>query len=151
MAQNIIYSPWKRTKGPWLFLMTTLLLFSLLWWLYVSALLTSLIKLILWCFPQAKGRQRTWRVARTIWSCSISLRQYKFSLLTVLKGLKNLLKICLFFVCFFFCLVAMCISWLVSPFLHLQSASVQSQHLSSHHLLFVRSPLLPSFDTHDYS
>ena len=31
MAQNIIYSPWEGTKGPWLRLMTTLLSFSLFW------------------------------------------------------------------------------------------------------------------------
>ena len=49
MAQNIIYSPWERTKGPWLCLLTTLLLFSLLWlFSFVSAFLTSLIKPILW-------------------------------------------------------------------------------------------------------
>ena len=49
MAQNIVYNPWRRTKGPWLCLMTTLLLFSLLWLLsFVSALFTFLIKLILW-------------------------------------------------------------------------------------------------------
>ena len=52
MAQNIIYSPWERTKSPWLCLMTTLLLFSLLNILtkfsVVSAFLTTLIKFILW-------------------------------------------------------------------------------------------------------
>ena len=49
MAQNIIYSPWERTKGPELGLMTTLLLFSLHWlFSFVWAFLTSLIKLILW-------------------------------------------------------------------------------------------------------
>ena len=49
MVQNIIYSPWEKTKCPWLCLMTTLLLFSLLWlFSFVSAFLTSLIKLILW-------------------------------------------------------------------------------------------------------
>ena len=31
MAQNIIYSPWEGTQGPWLCLMTKLLLFGLLW------------------------------------------------------------------------------------------------------------------------
>ena len=29
MAQNIVYSPWEGTKGPWLCLITKLLLFSL--------------------------------------------------------------------------------------------------------------------------
>ena len=49
MAQNIIYSPWEGTKGPWLCLLTTLLLFSLLrLFSLVSAFLASLIKLILW-------------------------------------------------------------------------------------------------------
>ena len=62
MAQNIICSPWERTKGPWLCLMTTLLLFSLLWlFSFVSTFLTSLIKLILWLkFSTGKGGQRTW-------------------------------------------------------------------------------------------
>ena len=31
MAQNISYSPWAGTKGPWLCLMTKLLLFGLIW------------------------------------------------------------------------------------------------------------------------
>ena len=61
MAQNIIYSPWERTKGPWLCLMPTLLLFNLLWLLsFVSTFLSSLIKLIWLKFPQTKDRQRTW-------------------------------------------------------------------------------------------
>ena len=48
MAQNIVYSPWERTESPWLYLMTTLLFFSLLWlFSFVFAFLTSLIKLIL--------------------------------------------------------------------------------------------------------
>ena len=43
-----IYSPWERTKGAWLCLMTTLLLFDLLRrFSFVSTFLTSLIKLIL--------------------------------------------------------------------------------------------------------
>ena len=46
MAQNIIYSPWERTQGPWLCLMTTLLWFSLLcMFSFVSTFPTSLIKL----------------------------------------------------------------------------------------------------------
>ena len=49
MAQNIIYIPWERTKDPWLCLMTTLVLFSLLWLFpFVSPFLTSLIKFFLW-------------------------------------------------------------------------------------------------------
>ena len=49
MAQNIIYSPWERTKDCWRCLMTTLLLCSLLWlFSFVPSFLTSLIKLILW-------------------------------------------------------------------------------------------------------
>jgi len=79
MIQNIIYSPWERTKGPWLCLMTILLLFSLLWlFSFVSAFLTSLIKLILWLkFSKGKGQAEDMvvgavRLARTIWSCSVS-------------------------------------------------------------------------------
>ena len=49
MVQNIIYIPWERTKDPWLCLMTTLVLFSLLWLFpFVSPFLTSLIKFFLW-------------------------------------------------------------------------------------------------------
>ena len=48
MAQNFIYSPWERSKSPWLWLMTTLLLFNVLWlFFFVSAFLISLIKRIL--------------------------------------------------------------------------------------------------------
>ena len=55
---------------PWLCLMTTLLSFSLLWlFSFVSAFLTSLIKLIL---SQKAGRRHAW-VARTIQSCSLSI------------------------------------------------------------------------------
>ena len=47
VAQNIIYSPGERTKGPWLCLTTILLLFSLLaLFSFVSAFLSSLIKRI---------------------------------------------------------------------------------------------------------
>ena len=49
MAQNIIYSPWERANGLWLCLMTTSLLFSLLWlFSFASAFSTFLIKLIFW-------------------------------------------------------------------------------------------------------
>ena len=57
MAQNIIHSPWGKTKGPWLCLMTTLLLFSLLrLFSIISVFLVSPIKLILWLlkFPTSK-------------------------------------------------------------------------------------------------
>ena len=48
MAQNIINSPWERTRGPWLCLMITLLLFTLLrLFSFVSTFLTSLIKITL--------------------------------------------------------------------------------------------------------
>ena len=58
MTQNIIYSPWERTKGLWLCLMTTLLLLSLLWlFSFVSTFLTSLIKLILWLQFSTDKRQ----------------------------------------------------------------------------------------------
>ena len=61
MAQNIIYNPWETTKGAWLWLMTILLLFGLLWlFSFVLAFLTSLIKLILWLKFSTGQRQRTW-------------------------------------------------------------------------------------------
>ena len=63
MAQNMICSPWERTKSPWLCLMTTVFLFILLTlFSFVSAFLTLLIELLLfdWKFPRAKGRQTTW-------------------------------------------------------------------------------------------
>ena len=57
MVHNIICSPWERAEGPWLCLMTTLLLFSLfLPFYFVSTFLNSLIKLILWSFPQRAGK-----------------------------------------------------------------------------------------------
>ena len=38
MAQNVIYHPWRGTKGPWLCFMAKLLLFCLVWLLsFVSA------------------------------------------------------------------------------------------------------------------
>ena len=62
-AQNIIYSPWGRTKGPWLCLMAKVLLFCLAWlFSFLSAFshfsdwFYSLTKF----FLQTKGRQRTW-------------------------------------------------------------------------------------------
>ena len=75
MAQNIIYSPWERTKGPWLCLMTTLLLFILCrLFSFVSAFFTSLIKLIFWLkFSTGKRQGKNMVVgARTIQSCLIS-------------------------------------------------------------------------------
>ena len=48
MAQNIIYSPWGGTKGPWLYLMTNYhYLVSLDWVPLFLHVLTSLIKLTL--------------------------------------------------------------------------------------------------------
>ena len=65
MTLNIIYSPWERTKGPWLCLMTTLLLFSLLrLFSFVSAFLISLIKLILWWKFSTGQRQAENKVER---------------------------------------------------------------------------------------
>ena len=75
MAQNIIYSPWERTKDPELGLMTTLLLFFSLRWLFsfVSAFLMSLIKLVLWLkFSRGKRHGGGWGRARIIESCSVS-------------------------------------------------------------------------------
>ena len=63
MAQNMICSPWERTKSSWLCLMTTVLLFILLtFFSFVSAFLTFLIELLLfdWKFPCAKRKQMTW-------------------------------------------------------------------------------------------
>ena len=51
-AQNIIYSPWERTKDPWLCLKSILLLFG---FPLFSHVLISPIKLILWLkFPTDK-------------------------------------------------------------------------------------------------
>ena len=76
MAENIIYSPWERTKGPWLCLMTALLFSLLRLFSFVSAFLTSLIKLILWPKFSTGKRQAEDMVggggARTIESCSVS-------------------------------------------------------------------------------
>ena len=48
-AQNIIYKPWAVTKGPWLCLVTKLLLFGFVCLLsFAFVFLTSLIKFILW-------------------------------------------------------------------------------------------------------
>ena len=84
MAQNISYSPWENIKGPWLCLMTALLLFSLLGlFSFVSVFLTSLIKLIkpVKFFTGKRQAEDTvggsegieW--ARTIWSCSVLLSE----------------------------------------------------------------------------
>ena len=49
MSQNIIYSPWGRTKGPWLGLMAKLLLFCLAWLFpFLLHFHTTLIKCTLW-------------------------------------------------------------------------------------------------------
>ena len=49
MAQNIIYSPWRGTKGPWLCLMAKLLYFVLLdCFSFFQHFLTSLVKFTLW-------------------------------------------------------------------------------------------------------
>ena len=63
MAQNIIYSPREGTKGPWLCLMTKLLLSSLLWlFSFISAFshLSDYTYSLAKVFPQTKGRRRTW-------------------------------------------------------------------------------------------
>ena len=80
LARNITCSPRERerTKGPWLRLMTTFLLFSLLWlFSFVSTFLTSLTKLILWLKFSTDKRQAENIVAgggaRTVGSCSVSL------------------------------------------------------------------------------
>ena len=64
MAQNIIYSPWGGTKGPWLCGMAKVLLFCLAWlFSFFSAFLTSLIKFILWLiflYKQKAGGGHGW-------------------------------------------------------------------------------------------
>jgi len=79
MAQHFIYSPWERSNSPWLWLMTTLLLFSLLWlFFFVSAFLISLIKLTL-SLKFSTDKMQTENMepgswgTRTIESCSVSL------------------------------------------------------------------------------
>ena len=98
MAQNIIYSPWERTKDRWLSLMTTLLLFGLLWlFSFVSAFLTSLMKLILGLKFSIDKRQAEDVVgggARTIVSCSFAIGQVlaHAQLLGTLKNYSRLLQ-----------------------------------------------------------
>ena len=73
MAQNIIHSPWEGTKGPWLCLLTTLLLFSLFrLFSLVSAFLASLIKLILW-LQFSTGKRQAEDVVRRPGSYSTAL------------------------------------------------------------------------------
>jgi len=98
MAQNIIYSPWERTKDRWLSLMTTLLLFGLLWlFSFVSAFLTSLMKLILGLKFSIDKRQAEDVVgggARTIVSRSVAIGQVlaHAQLLGTLKNYSRLLQ-----------------------------------------------------------
>ena len=73
MVQNIIYGPWERTQGPWLCLMTTLLLFGLLWPFsfvlacsHFSDQTSSLTKVF-----HRQGRQRTWGGGSITESCSV--------------------------------------------------------------------------------
>ena len=79
MAQNFIYSPWERSKSPWLWLMTTLLLFNALWlFFFVSAFLISLIKRILslllkFSMEKKADRKHGEVGARVIGTCSVSL------------------------------------------------------------------------------
>ena len=61
-------SPREGTKDPWLCLITTLLLLSLLWlFSFVSAYLTSLIKLILWLMFSTDKRQAEDKRQRQCW------------------------------------------------------------------------------------
>ena len=58
MAHNIIYSPWERTKGPWLCLMTALLLLiSFECFPLFSHFSLLLIKFILWLTFSTDRRQ----------------------------------------------------------------------------------------------
>ena len=48
-SKDMVYSPWGRTKGPWLCLMVKVLLFCLAWlFFFLSAFSHFLIKFILW-------------------------------------------------------------------------------------------------------
>ena len=81
MAENIIYSPW---EGPWLCLMTTLLLFSLLrLFSLLSAFLTSLIKLILW-LQFSMGRRQAEDVVRGRGSYSAAPFQWHWCFILML-------------------------------------------------------------------
>ena len=88
MAQNIIYNPWERTKGPWLCLATTTLLFSLLWLFsfistcsHFSDQTCSLTK----AFHRQKAGRRL-RGARTTGSCSDSVSLAKLHSLETLQS-----------------------------------------------------------------
>ena len=87
MPQNIIYSPWERIKDPWLCLMTSLLLFSLLWlFSFVSVFLTSLMKLALWLKFSTDERQaedivgRGWCKDHRVLLCSTGSQRLQFQL-----------------------------------------------------------------------
>ena len=55
VAQNIGYSPWGGTEGPWLCLMAKVLEFFLAWWFsFLSPFSHSLIKFALWNLGKAK-------------------------------------------------------------------------------------------------
>ena len=59
MAQKIIYSLWRENKGPWLCLMTKLLLPGCICFPLLLCFLTSLVKFILWLkffYRQKSGR-----------------------------------------------------------------------------------------------
>ena len=92
MAQNVIYSPWEGTKGPWLCWVTPLLLFNLLRLVsLVWAFLASLIELVFWLkFPTGERQaedvvggqgshstapfQWHWRLILTSWQmCTVGV------------------------------------------------------------------------------
>ena len=81
MALTIIYSPWEGAKCPCLCLMTTLLLFGLLWlFSFVPAFLISLIKLILRLKLSIDKREaKDVEGVRTTGSCSFSRLLLKYA------------------------------------------------------------------------
>ena len=63
VVQNIIYSPWGRTKGPWLCLMAKDYFVLLDCFLFFLPFLTSLMKFILWLkffYRQKAGGGHGW-------------------------------------------------------------------------------------------
>ena len=84
MSQNIIYSPWGRTKGPWLGLMAKLLLFCLAWLFpFLLHFHTTLIKCTLWNSEKPRRLQFFYRQEEVVeeglfWegpigSCSVTI------------------------------------------------------------------------------
>ena len=60
MAQNLTYSPWRRTKGPWLCLMAKVFLFCLAWLFCFLSVFSHFSDYSLTKILKTKGGQRTW-------------------------------------------------------------------------------------------